>query len=94
MDSPSASHHKIPQDFPPDEASPLAVRRRCVAVRQRLLEGVDGTRLHLQPGGGTWGQVMLQSHRVLSVRVRAFLLPSIVSVLTRGEHLRSVTPQI
>lgn len=31
---------------------------------------------------------------MLSIRVKVLLLPSIVSVLTRGEHLCSVTPQI
>lgn len=72
---------KIPQDFSLDEASPLGVRRGRAAVGEPWVEGVVGIRLHLQPAGGTWGQLELWSHWVLSIRVTPSVLPSKISVL-------------
>lgn len=81
---------KPPQDFSLDEAPPLAVRSGCVAVSEWWVEAVVRLRLHLQPVGGTWRQLVLQSYRVLSVRVTASPLPSRLSVLTGGEHLSKI----
>lgn len=81
----------LPQDFSLDEASPLGVRRRPVAVTERCAECVVGIHLHLQPAGSPGVQRELWGHWVLSIRIRESLPPSVVSVLTRGEHLFSYT---